>query len=266
MDIFHNNNTVPSPDDSRDWTAESIYDSRVSLPNYVDHRYKLQAVRNQGRQGSCAAQTAACMKEWQENKDIGFNNYMSPQYIYNNRSNQNSEGMFGRDVMKILSNKGCCFEKTYPYFTIEKPEMIKEEAHEEASNFKIKSYAQINTIDGLKKALYINGPCYISFPVYNDSVTMWKQMPGDKRQGGHAMTVVGYNEIGFTIRNSWGTFWGNDGYCTYPYSDWGSHWEVWTTIDDDSFKFKNDEVDPKPIEDNSKDNQVKSCCEWLFKK
>ena len=120
-----NNNTARSPDDSRDWTAESIYDSRVSLPKYVDHRFKLQPIRNQGNQGSCAAQTASCMKEWQENKDIGFKNYMSPQYIYNNRSNQNSEGMFGRDVMKILSKKGCCFEKTYPYNIIEKPEMIK---------------------------------------------------------------------------------------------------------------------------------------------
>ena len=39
--------------------------------------------------------------------------------IYNNRSNQDSEGMFGRDVMRILSNLGSCSEDTYPYRTIE---------------------------------------------------------------------------------------------------------------------------------------------------
>ena len=51
MDNFHNNNIVPSPDDSRDWTAESIYDSKISLPEYIDHRYKLQLIRNQGKHG-----------------------------------------------------------------------------------------------------------------------------------------------------------------------------------------------------------------------
>ena len=64
---------------------------------------------------------------------------------------------------------------------------------------------------------------------------MWKPNIGEKRKGGHAMTVVGYNKIGFIIRNSWGPYWGDMGYCNYPYSEWGSHWEAWTTIDDKSF-------------------------------
>ena len=239
-DVFVNNGAVPSPDDSRDWVAESIYLVGYQLPETVDHRNKLQAIRNQGNQGSCAAQTAACMKEWQESQDIGFNNYMSPQFIYNNRTNQDSEGMYGRDVMRILSKIGSCSEESYPYRTIESPEDISANIIKEASNYKIKSYAQIKTIEGLKKALYINGPCYISFPVYNHSITMWKPRNGDKRQGGHAMTVVGYNEDGFIIRNSWGPYWGDNGYCYYSYQDWGSHWEIWTTIDDKSF------VQPKP--------------------
>lgn len=31
--------------------------------------------------------------------------------------------------------------------------------------------------------------------------------------GGHAVTIVGYDDIGFIVKNSWGTGWGTDGYC-----------------------------------------------------
>ena len=136
-DVIVNNGATQSPDDQRDWVAESIYSSNYQLPEILDHRKKLQAVRNQGKQGSCAAQTVACMKEWQENKDIGFNKYMSPQFVYNNRINQSSEGMYGRDVMKILSNIGCCSEDIYPYRLIEEPDKINKNIFEEAKNLKL---------------------------------------------------------------------------------------------------------------------------------
>ena len=126
------NNTVPSPNDHRDWLGESIYPVGFQLPLIVDHRYALQPIKDQGTQGTCAAQTAACMKEWQELHDVKFNQYMSPQFIYNNRKNQDSEGMFGRDVMRIMSKIGSCSEKNYPYELIESPENIKQEILEEA--------------------------------------------------------------------------------------------------------------------------------------
>lgn len=34
---------------------------------------------------------------------------------------------------------------------------------------------------------------------------------------GHAITIVGYNDDGFIIKNSWGTDWGNNGYATLSY-------------------------------------------------
>ncbi|MFG0294175.1 MAG: C1 family peptidase [Phycisphaerales bacterium JB050] len=35
--------------------------------------------------------------------------------------------------------------------------------------------------------------------------------------GGHAVTIVGYDEIGFIVKNSWGEEWGTDGYCRIAY-------------------------------------------------
>ena len=61
---------------------------------------------------------------------------------------------------------------------------------------------------------------------------MWDQHEGEKKLGGHAMTVVGYDKTSFIIRNSWGRFWEKDGYCSYPFEDWGSHYEIWSAVDE----------------------------------
>jgi hypothetical protein len=46
--------------------------------------------------------------------------------------------------------------------------------------------------------------------------------------GGHAFALVGYNEIGFLVQNSWGSSWGKDGYATLPYEDWlDSAYDAW---------------------------------------
>ena len=89
----------------------------TTFPTDLDLRPNLQPIRNQGSQGTCAAQTAACCKEWQEKKDIGLNEHFSPQFIYNHRVNKTTEGMYGRDVMKILHKTGASIEKDFPYGT-----------------------------------------------------------------------------------------------------------------------------------------------------
>ncbi|BDP41522.1 hypothetical protein DAETH_14910 [Deinococcus aetherius] len=38
--------------------------------------------------------------------------------------------------------------------------------------------------------------------------------------GGHAYALVGYNEVGFLVQNSWGGRWGAGGFATLPYEDW----------------------------------------------
>lgn len=107
-------NVLKSPVDKRDWKAKSIY-YKLALPDIVDYRKELFAIRDQGLQGSCAAMAGSTMKEWQELKDCKINDYMSAQFIYNNRKDRNSEGMYMRDLMDILKTKGDCMERDFPY-------------------------------------------------------------------------------------------------------------------------------------------------------
>ena len=63
-------------------------------------------------QGTCYAQSAACIKEWQEYRDYGFKGQFLSQFFYNNRENiyddneNNDNGMYSRDVMKLLTTMG----------------------------------------------------------------------------------------------------------------------------------------------------------------
>lgn len=38
--------------------------------------------------------------------------------------------------------------------------------------------------------------------------------------GGHAIALIGYNERGFLLQNSWGAEWGSHGYAILSYDDW----------------------------------------------
>lgn len=285
-------NVKKSERDERDYILEILVgvNNLNKSSSICDYRNDLLEVRDQGSQGTCYAQSAACMKEWQEKKDYGLNEYLSPQFFYNNRNYWNDDkqdgndinednGMTGRDVMRILKDIGICKESEYPYFKIEKASEIPIEIYNSASKNKISSYARIYSIDGLKHSLKCNGPCLITFPVFNYGNEMWIQNKDEEMMGGHAMTVVGYNDIEkhFIIRNSWGDNWNDKGHCYYKYNDWGSHWELWTTIDLQSSFEKLDEeiidssdsnkesIDTTDFSDNSDEDKQKTCWE-RFKK
>jgi hypothetical protein len=50
-------------------------------------------------------------------------------------------------------------------------------------------------------------------------------VPKPKDDGGHAFALVGYNERGFVVKNSWGVNWGSRGFALLPYQDWVTHGE-----------------------------------------
>jgi hypothetical protein len=52
--------------------------------------------------------------------------------------------------------------------------------------------------------------------------TVWTIPPrkAGRDDGGHAIALVGYNERGFLLQNSWDTGWGTRGYAILTYDDW----------------------------------------------
>jgi hypothetical protein len=49
-----------------------------------------------------------------------------------------------------------------------------------------------------------------------------------RADGGHAVAIVGYTEMGFIVQNSWGPTWGASGFALLPYEDYLLHaTDVW---------------------------------------
>ena len=99
------------------------------------------------------------------------------------------------------------------------------------ANGLVLSFALVKNIPAIKVALLANGPVLIALPVYNFDSDFWrKREEGEKPQGYHAVTLVGYDEKDqdFILRNSWGDNWGVCGYSHFPYSDQSTIMEAWT--------------------------------------
>ena len=146
----------PSPYDQRDYIYERLKDtnsklithSRTPPPKKLDLRPFLLKPRSQGSRGTCCAFACSAIKEYQERIDVQFTDYMSPNSLYFYR--EPVEGMYCRNAMKLLKDKGIAPEKLFPYDKKEEPEKIPEAAINVMSNFTIKSYAKVTTIEGLK--------------------------------------------------------------------------------------------------------------------
>ena len=60
------------------------------------------------------------------------------------------------------------------------------------------------------------------------SMHVIKRTAKSKAIGGHAFCIVGYNDVGFLVQNSWGTEWASKGFATLPYDDWlESGYDAW---------------------------------------
>jgi C1A family cysteine protease len=255
-------NALVSPEDKRDYI---FVGTTGDLPAILDYRTDLRPIRNQGSQGTCYAQSAACIKEWHEYRDYGFLGQLSPQFFYNHRKNiyddngKNDSGMYSRDVMKLLTTVGICTEHTYPYGKIEDKKDILEAVYNEAKSHLIKAYAKVSGLEKTKRSLYENGPCFITFPVYQYTSEFWKKTETkNKNVGGHAVVLVGYTEEGFIVRNSWGVNWGENGYGIYKYDDWGIHKEIWTIVDE---KTPLDKIQEFKLDvDRTLITPIKQCC------
>jgi hypothetical protein len=57
-------------------------------------------------------------------------------------------------------------------------------------------------------------------PTSFDGIWQIPVREGPAAHEGHAFAIVGYNEVGFLVHNSWGPEWGSYGYALLSYDDW----------------------------------------------
>jgi hypothetical protein len=192
--------------------SEKIFgvSEEVTIPESYSYRDVLPDVLNQGSLSICVPCTVSSYLNWKENLKDGSNkdNKIVLNDIYKSRTNH-GEGMTYKDALSFLRKKG---------------------VKSNSGTLTIDSYGLVNSPLLLKYALIMNGPCFGALPVYSNYCEFWLKRFNEPLQGYHAIAIVGYNEKGFIIRNSWGRSFCDKGYTILPYEDFNKLIEIWTVI------------------------------------
>jgi hypothetical protein len=197
------------------------------IPSKVDLRNEMPPVYDQGDLGSCTANAVAALVQYK------LPTYMGSRLFayYNSRvieySVTTDAGATVYDAVKSVATYGLCKETSWPYISNKFNVKAPETCYTEALKCKAITYDQIlQTSESLKSCLAANYPIAVGIVVYSSFESIPSNgivpMPNTTREeclGGHCVVCCGYDDDRqmWIIRNSWGTDWGDQGYCYLPY-------------------------------------------------
>ena len=205
------------------------------LPPSVDLRPSCPPIYDQGELGSCTANAIAFTLQFDKMKEkLADVSIPSRLFIYYNErviegTVRSDAGAAIRDGMKVISKIGDCPESMWPYVECKFAKRPAVAAYESALKHTALNYGRLHqTLPDLKQCLSAGFPFVCGITVYDsfesdavarDGVVPLPDVSKEKDLGGHAVAVVGYDDIkqSFLMRNSWGSSWGISGYCWIPY-------------------------------------------------
>ena len=232
--IFNYNGVVESSYDARDYKikADSEFPKEFELP------YKV-SVKNQGSKPTCVAHAVSSLIEYHNLIETGKYRKFSTEFIYGTRDigYYIGDGMVIRDALKTVQKYGDCYYADCPgnHDTADAMNNVNEKVEEYrdlAYPHRIGSYYRVKTPEEMKTALMNHGPVVISMTCKDnayiaDDIYCYPQ--DAENSGRHCVLVVGWNENGWIIQNSWGALYAGDGYFTLPF-DFKIN-EAWGTTD-----------------------------------
>jgi len=203
----------------------------IELPkiDYIDLRPKFNEIFDQGKIGSCTANALTSIFEYDKPNFKGSRLFLYyNERLYINETNKD-EGAYLSDGIISLKSYGICEEKYHPYIISNVFKEPSKEAYEKAKkNYLIEGINIPNEIPIIKYWLNKNEPIALGIAIYSNFVNFSSARNGkiglptidDKFIGGHAVILCGYNDNTkeFILRNSWGSYWGENGYFYLPYS------------------------------------------------
>jgi hypothetical protein len=129
-----------------------------------------------------------------------------------------------RGAMRGWQNMGVCTDSSWPYISSKTGTLTIERAKQARQTTPGAYYRLAKRIEDYHTALNEVGIIYASAHVhkgwYKSQIKKGKIPYQAKRTGGHAFALVGYNDEGFWVQNSWSENWGNSGLALWSYKDW----------------------------------------------
>ena len=222
------------PADAKVFSSQSTSASR--LPAKVDLRRWLTAVEDQQQSNSCTANAVAGAYEYLLKRHHSESAYdISRLFVYYNArrladpNNISDQGSSIQLAIESLKRDGACAEDTWPFNLQQVNAEPSGDAYEEAGNFLVEEAELVPTNLNLWRHAIASGhPIIFGIKLFQSFDQLRKgvvpdptgQDAGRDSHGNHAMLCVGFSDPDrvFIVRNSWGTTWGEQGYCYIPYS------------------------------------------------
>ena len=228
------------------------------LPAYA--RAKL--VLNQGSEGACTGFGLAAVVNYLlftrgTLPTAGHATRVSPAMlyrlarIYDEWPGEDYDGSSCRGALKGWQRHGVCRDALWPYVIkrgkrVHVPPSEDPQARDDpernwdidALTRALGTYYRIDaqSVSDMQAAIHEAGAIYVSGSVHEGwDVPARKTLSGHsdlvrirfvanpRKPGGHAFALVGYNELGFIVQNSWGPDWGSLGFALLSYEDWEMH-------------------------------------------
>jgi Papain family cysteine protease len=208
--------------------------ANVAEQDAVDLRKYATPVGDQGQTGRCSAFAWTHAAEMSRNILNEESPRLSPNFTmlefqrmqgdardYEYAYEGGDGTVSGPDPGQVLVENGTCRQDLWPD---DRPGPVAPERQLEtdAQRYRLEAVPLPIAIDDVKKVLSAGCPVHVSMNtgaafsgVGRDGVFNAAEGPSG-RHGRHAMLIVGYVGNFFTLKNSWGTDWGDQGFCYIP--------------------------------------------------
>lgn len=186
----------------------------AGLPDSVSLKEYAGAIDNQLSANACTAHALTSAMELLCKRG-GLDVELSRLFVYYNARPDPTQdtGSNIRESIKTLCKIGVPLETFWPYDINKVNVKPSDIAYACAAEYRIERYSctgtKLDADNDQRKAAIAQG-----FPV-----VIAMRMDSYGYVGDHAMCIVGYDQTGFVIENSWGEQWGEGGYFTLPYAD-----------------------------------------------
>lgn len=219
-------NVAPDLPDTRDWNYKPAL---VNLKRFIDPPRNLH-ILNQEDEGACTGFGLAAVINYLNQQRGCMDKKASPRMlyemakIYDEWEGEEYSGSSCRGAIKGWDNMGVAEDQLWKYVPNDKGK-LSIEAAKNARSTTIGAYFRLtHRISDFHSAINEAGVVYCSAKVHDgwseknlqDDVIKFNK----KDKGGHSFAIIGYNDVGFWVQNSWGKSWGNDGLAIWTYEDW----------------------------------------------
>ncbi|MBI3209651.1 MAG: C1 family peptidase [Candidatus Solibacter usitatus] len=140
-------------------------------------------------------------------------------YTYAHEGGSGTVG--GPDPGEVLQQSGTCRQELWPD-DAETPKAGERTLAADAEQFRLEAKPHPIALDDVKTVLSAGSPVHVGMntgpgfaAVGRDGVISAAEPPSGQH-GRHAMLIVGYQGNYYTVKNSWGSQWGDQGYCYIP--------------------------------------------------